>query len=71
MNQMKAWKAFRSGDPLSNAELVSLLKLTREVEKGLVILGETGGVLFKLRLDIQSLEGFQQARRSGVSTDNS
>lgn len=59
MQLKKAWDSFRSGEPLSDQELQMLLIFTKDLEKSLKIIGENGGVLFKLRMDICYLESIE------------
>lgn len=59
-----AWKKFRHGDSLTDKELAALIA---DIETGMAFLenrGETGGVLFKARLDRESLVGFKRAREN-------
>ena len=63
LQRIKAWQKFRNGDALSNEELTDLVKFAKEMEIGLQVLGETGGVLYKLRQDIAALESFQFHRQ--------
>ena len=62
VNLTDAWKKFRYGDALTDKELTALIA---DIEVGIPFLenrGETGGVLFKARLDRESLYSFQAAR---------
>jgi len=62
-NLTEAWRKFRDGDAISDSELAALIA---DVETGMAFLenrGETGGVLFKARLDAETLRGYQRARR--------
>lgn len=57
-----AWMKFRHGNALTDAELNALIA---DIETGIPFLenrGETGGVLFKARLDRETLLGFRSAR---------
>ncbi|MEI6297349.1 MAG: hypothetical protein WCO84_06975 [bacterium] len=56
------WKTFDKGDPLTDSDLECLIE---SVTKGILFLearGETGGVLFKARLDRERLMSYQIAR---------
>ena len=61
-----AWEKFDKGDHIDDAELRALIKNVREGIAFLEARGETGGVLFKARLNLGDLEGYQQARRRSV-----
>jgi hypothetical protein len=56
------WKIFDRGDPLSDKELESLLRSSNDGIAFLEVRGETGGVLFKARLDLEKLMSFKLAR---------
>lgn len=58
-----SWARFDRGDPLGTAEIRQMVRDGRAAEKFLSERGETGGVLFKLRLDLSQLEGYLNARR--------
>jgi len=56
------WGVFDQGDPLSDDDLARLIE---NVEAGIAFFearGETGGVLFKARFDLERLKDFQRAR---------
>jgi len=58
-----AWEKFDRGDHLDNDELHALIKSVRAGIAFLEARGETGGVLFKARLNLNDLEGYQRAAR--------
>ncbi len=62
-NLKDAWRKFRAGDAITDAELDALLV---DVNSGLDFLlnrGEAGGVVFKARLDREALENLRNVRR--------
>lgn len=65
-----AWEKFRHGDALTDAELNSLIA---DIEIGIPFLenrGETGGVLYKARLDREALLSFRGFRVKRQNKDD-
>ena len=56
------WQKFDRGAALSDGELEQLIQLNKQGIEFLESRGETGGVIFKARLDLATLESFQRAR---------
>jgi hypothetical protein len=62
----KLWATFDIGDHLTDGDLARLIE---NVDKGIEFLearGETGGVLYKARLNRASLVSYQDARRRNL-----
>lgn len=63
MNLKVAWEKFRKGDPILDDELEALIQNAEDGIEFLINRQETGGVLFKTRMDLETLRGYQRARR--------
>jgi len=61
-NMREAWEKFDRGDHLTTPELRKMAVQGRQAEKFLADRGETGGVLFKLRLNLNAIEGYLYER---------
>ena len=62
MEMKERWAKFRRGDALSKQELEALIMECQTGISWLEARGETGGVLFKARIDLETLLSFQHFR---------
>lgn len=63
MDLRDAWARYDEGEHVTTFEMVEMLTQGRQAEAFLAARGETGGVLYKLRQDLNALERYLESRR--------